>query len=402
MIVRIVEEIEKATTIIQDDPTRVTPFSDDPLHENEVIIQHSVWICMGALTGDPYERQDFADHVYDQYTLRAGIGTDVSSEEEKERLDPGIADFWNVFMATGVEAKVIKADQPEPPILIQDRSRATCSMAATLAQIYSRGQNDQDQYIKQAVDAGTGKCMYQTAEMHLTWKLSSECDCNNNTQDCEGKIAVELQFKIARLNSGNPTTYKLIVMPPPAEGKHTHATDRDGTATDNRVSPATNNKISIDAAQRFGEEQFEFEKINDTTFLATGKTTIPCKAGRYAVRFLVSESPGGGLQYSKHRYKRKLTLVADANITIKQDNCSMLPPAIEGFASEFRANFQPKPFVYRSGHRDKTADPAVELPQVRVDGDDEVYYNLLKLVKENGRDVDAPFAKKEPTVRRGE
>jgi hypothetical protein len=80
----------------------------------------------------------------------------------------------------------------------------------------------------------------------------------------------------------------------------------------------------------------------------------------------------------------------------------MLPPAIEGFASEFRANFQPKPFEYRSGHRDKTADPAAELPQVRVDGDDEVYYNLLKLVKENGRDVDAPFAKKGPNVRRGE
>jgi hypothetical protein len=46
--------------------------------------------------------------------------------------------------------------------------------------------------------------------------------------------------------------------------------------------------------------------------------------------------------------------------------------------------------------------PAAELPQVRVDGDDEVYYNLLKLVKENGRDVDAPFAKKGPNVRRGE
>jgi hypothetical protein len=110
VIIRIVEEIETAADVIQLDPSVVTPFGSDPVREREAIIQQTIWIAMGALVGEPYEKEDFEENVYTQFTEQTGVRVTALNKEEKENIDTGVDQFWTVFMATGVEAKVLKED----------------------------------------------------------------------------------------------------------------------------------------------------------------------------------------------------------------------------------------------------------------------------------------------------
>lgn len=108
MLVKAVQEIENAVTTIQQDPTFTTPFSPDPAKEKEAVVQQTVWIYAGALTAKPYEEKDFKENVYQQYQSTTGASPKSLPKSEKEKVDGGVADFWNVFMAVGMEAKVLK------------------------------------------------------------------------------------------------------------------------------------------------------------------------------------------------------------------------------------------------------------------------------------------------------
>lgn len=112
VIISIVESIEKAGEVIQDDPDFVTPFSKVKDREYEAIVQQTVWITMGALTGESYNKDDFSDKTYEQYSNVTKTPVSSIPEEDKDKLNQGVDEFWDVFMATGVEAKVIKADEP--------------------------------------------------------------------------------------------------------------------------------------------------------------------------------------------------------------------------------------------------------------------------------------------------
>lgn len=114
VVVQIVADIEDAADVIQNDETIVTPFSGTPERERESIIQQTIWITMGTLTGRPYKKDDFAANVYDQFETNTGVPVASLPEEDKEQVDAGVGDFWNAFVATGVEAKVLRENDDTP------------------------------------------------------------------------------------------------------------------------------------------------------------------------------------------------------------------------------------------------------------------------------------------------
>ncbi len=107
LIVNVVEQIEKGAAVVQHDPTLSTPYASNPAHEKEALIQQTIWIYMGAIMGDPYQKQDFTDNVYRQYNENTGTPVSTLPKEEKENVDAGIDQFWNAFQATGAAAKVL-------------------------------------------------------------------------------------------------------------------------------------------------------------------------------------------------------------------------------------------------------------------------------------------------------
>ena len=112
VIVEVLEDIIDAVDVILEDDHFDTPISGNPEKERESVIQQTFWIYMAAATGDEYTRNDFAGKVYDQFLTSTGKPVTSLPEEQKEKVDDGIVDFWNTFQATGVEAKVINKESP--------------------------------------------------------------------------------------------------------------------------------------------------------------------------------------------------------------------------------------------------------------------------------------------------
>ncbi|MCB0652486.1 MAG: hypothetical protein KDC85_14515 [Saprospiraceae bacterium] len=113
MIVRAVMVIKEATIRVQENPAFVTPFSRDSVRENQALEQQATWVFMGAATGTGYSKEDFSTVVYNQFENNTGKSVDQLPEEQKEKVDSGVDDFWDSFMAVGVEAKVIKVKTEE-------------------------------------------------------------------------------------------------------------------------------------------------------------------------------------------------------------------------------------------------------------------------------------------------
>jgi len=109
VITKVLINIEDAVQKLQEDKKIATPFSPDPNKESESVIQQVIWVYTAALAGKKYNRDDFSTKVYDQFNDQSGIKIADLPEKEKNKLDMGVDQFWNSFMATGVEAKVIIA-----------------------------------------------------------------------------------------------------------------------------------------------------------------------------------------------------------------------------------------------------------------------------------------------------
>ena len=103
IVVRIVEEIEDAVTVIQGNPDAGTPFSGNPEKERESITQQTIWTTMGIITGHPYERQKtFADNVYEQFETNTGSPQSSSlNEDDKEKIDAGGGRFLECIHGNG-------------------------------------------------------------------------------------------------------------------------------------------------------------------------------------------------------------------------------------------------------------------------------------------------------------
>ncbi|HEX5111561.1 MAG TPA: hypothetical protein VFV79_01860, partial [Saprospiraceae bacterium] len=107
VLVGAIDQIANAFDKLRDEGKVLTPFSGDPEKEREAVIQQTFWIYTAAITGKPYQRENFQERVFKQFKDNTGTSVAVLPEQDKKKLDSGISQFWNVFSATGVEAKVI-------------------------------------------------------------------------------------------------------------------------------------------------------------------------------------------------------------------------------------------------------------------------------------------------------
>jgi hypothetical protein len=184
MLVKAVQEIENAVANIQQDPNFTTPFSPDPDKEKEAIIQQTIWVYVGALTGEPYEEEDFKENVYQQYQNTTGTSPKSLPKSEKEKVDDGVADFWNVFMATGVEAKVLKKpvgttfnnnipgeNKPKTPV---EQIKSTCTLTEEINDsgedldyaIADTGTKEKNEEVKEAFKAAIEKVAGMVSEVN--------------------------------------------------------------------------------------------------------------------------------------------------------------------------------------------------------------------------------------------
>lgn len=83
-----------------------TPFSGDPEKEREAIIQQAFWIYTAAITGKPYQEEQFREKVIKQFEDNTNTAIESLSKEEMEKLENGIGVFWNTFININIEAKV--------------------------------------------------------------------------------------------------------------------------------------------------------------------------------------------------------------------------------------------------------------------------------------------------------
>jgi len=103
---KVLELLEPASTEIQSRKTLVTPFTITPEKEREAIIQQVIWMYASALAGKQYGKEEFRAKVYDEFKSHAGL-TDLPALEKQE-LDKGIDEFWNVFLTISSETKLFQ------------------------------------------------------------------------------------------------------------------------------------------------------------------------------------------------------------------------------------------------------------------------------------------------------
>ena len=107
VIVEVFEEVSEAVDVIQHSGVHTTPFSADTAKEEQALIQNVIWIYAAELSGNTYEKDDFGTNLYKQFESTSGRTVGSLPEEQKAKIDEGVDDFWNVFTAVGVEAKVL-------------------------------------------------------------------------------------------------------------------------------------------------------------------------------------------------------------------------------------------------------------------------------------------------------
>ena len=111
-ITRIIE----VTDAIQISGKFPTPFSHDKEKEKEAIVQQAFWIFIAILLGDEYDEEDFKENIYTQYEAATGQDIKEGPPEQKAQVDNGAEQFWAVYAAVGVEAKVFDAGPENAPV----------------------------------------------------------------------------------------------------------------------------------------------------------------------------------------------------------------------------------------------------------------------------------------------
>lgn len=91
-----------------------TPFAGNPEKEREALIQQTFWIYTSLLNpaDDDYSKDDFAERTVNQFTETMGVEADEIPAATQEQLNQGISQFWDSFEAVGVQAKVLKKNDP--------------------------------------------------------------------------------------------------------------------------------------------------------------------------------------------------------------------------------------------------------------------------------------------------
>lgn len=100
-------EIEEAYDRMQAEGRIDTPMAGDPDRQRESVIQQTLWIWAAGLTGAAYKIDDFRNNTIEQYEAAVDEDFEAVPEEDRERIESGVDQFWNTFAAVGAEAKVL-------------------------------------------------------------------------------------------------------------------------------------------------------------------------------------------------------------------------------------------------------------------------------------------------------
>ena len=111
VLIDALDKIEEAFDKSKREGKIVTPFSGDPERERESVIQQTFWIYAAGITGKRYEEEQFHAKVIEQFENKSNTTIEALPQEDKEKLDTGIDEFWNTFTAVGTEAKVLSNRQ---------------------------------------------------------------------------------------------------------------------------------------------------------------------------------------------------------------------------------------------------------------------------------------------------
>lgn len=120
-----------------------TPFSSTPPREREAVIQQTFWMYGAALTGDVYDKEQFAEQLAEQYESGTGHPISAAPPSEIEKFEDGTTDFWDSFSLVGIEAKVISV--PVSGTLQGNSSKAAAASGASASASGQATPNSADQ-----------------------------------------------------------------------------------------------------------------------------------------------------------------------------------------------------------------------------------------------------------------
>jgi len=104
VMAKVLELLEIGSVAVQLSKTISTPFTVDSIKEREAIIQQIIWMYASALAGKKYGKEEFSTRVYEQFKSRSAL-TDIPALEKQE-LDEGINEFWNIFLTVVTETRL--------------------------------------------------------------------------------------------------------------------------------------------------------------------------------------------------------------------------------------------------------------------------------------------------------
>ncbi|MDO8365147.1 MAG: hypothetical protein Q7T20_00015 [Saprospiraceae bacterium] len=110
VLMKALEQIAQAYDALEASGAINTPFSGDPQKQQTSILQNVLWVYEAALSGKEYRQEDFRANIIEQYETSSGHSFKKASQEDKENLETGVAQFWGTFKLVGEEAKVLSTN----------------------------------------------------------------------------------------------------------------------------------------------------------------------------------------------------------------------------------------------------------------------------------------------------
>jgi hypothetical protein len=104
IMAKVLDLLEPVTTAVQERTNFATPFTIVPGKEREAIIQHVIWMYATSIAGKKYGKEEFRAKVYEQFKTQSSFAEIPALE--KQELDEGIDEFWNIFITVAAEAKL--------------------------------------------------------------------------------------------------------------------------------------------------------------------------------------------------------------------------------------------------------------------------------------------------------
>jgi len=196
VLVKYLEKIEEAAILTLEDPNIITPFSNDPKKEKEAIIQQCFWIVTAGISEDEYTKEDFSNNVYKQFAGQSTDSVISLPEDQTQRIDQGVDQFWDVFTAVGVEAKVFSHTPEGSEIIVSEEEKPRCKSNGITFDIHVTKEfgGQQVEVYSESVAAKTKKFPIpvdiHTDEAEFTVKISDIkancfCECEDENQECE-------------------------------------------------------------------------------------------------------------------------------------------------------------------------------------------------------------------------